>query len=90
MAEVTHDADGDHVHIPVTEVRQGRWGRHAFWVLLASTLLAAVALFAAWGMRSGDLSDAQKTQVPPTREDVQGQAAPPAADPGPTRSYPAS
>ena len=80
MAEVVHDAEGDHVHIPATEVRQGRWGRHAFWVLVVSTLLAALVLFAAWGMRSGDLSDAQKTQVPPTREGVQGQATPPAAD----------
>ena len=62
MAEVIHDADGDHTHIPVTDARQGRWGRHVLWVLLASTLLAALVLFAAWGMRSGDLSDAQKTQ----------------------------
>jgi hypothetical protein len=83
MAEVIHDAEGDHTHIQVTEVRQGRWGRHVFWVLVVSTLLAAIVLFAAWAMRSGDLSAAQKTQVPPTRENVQGQASPP-ANPGPT------
>ncbi|MDO9336029.1 MAG: hypothetical protein EON95_02185 [Caulobacteraceae bacterium] len=84
MAEVIHDAEGDHTHIPATEARQGRRGLHILLVLLASTLLAAVVLFVVWGMRSGDLSDAQKTQVPPTRESTQGQATPPAADPGPT------
>ena len=84
MAEVIHDADGDHTHIQATEVRQARWGRHVLWVLLASTLLAAIVLFASWGMRSGDLEAAQKTQVPPTRENVQGQASPPPADAGPT------
>lgn len=88
MAKVIHDVEGDHVSIPVTEARQGRWGRHVLWVLLASTLLAALVLFAAWGMRSSDLSDAQKTQVPPTRENTQGQASPP-ADPGPS-SIPSS
>lgn len=48
----------DHEHAPkvaATPARQGRWGRHVLWVLIASTVLAAAALFAAWGWRSGDL-----------------------------------
>lgn len=90
MAEVIHDADGEHVQIPATEARQGRRGLHILLILVASTVLAAIVLFVAWGMRSGDLSDAQKTQAPPTREDTSGQATPPAADTGPTARYPAS
>ena len=39
-----------------TRARQGRYGRHVFWVLLISTTLAALALFGAWSWRSGDLA----------------------------------
>lgn len=39
-----------------TRARQGRWGRHVFWVLVFSTLLAALGLFAAWTWKSGDLA----------------------------------
>ena len=39
-----------------TRARQGRFGRHVFWVLLISTLLAALAVFGAWTWRSGDLA----------------------------------
>jgi hypothetical protein len=35
-----------------TRARQGRWGRHVFWVLVFSTLLAALGMFAAWAWRS--------------------------------------
>lgn len=51
-------ADLEH-HGPVlnaTRARQGRWGKHVFWVLILSTVLAAAALFSAWGLRSGDLA----------------------------------
>ncbi|PZQ64919.1 MAG: hypothetical protein DI570_03635 [Phenylobacterium zucineum] len=34
-----------------TRARQGRWGRHVFWVLVFSTVLAALAMFAAWAWR---------------------------------------
>ena len=86
MAEVIHDADGEHTTIPTTEARQGRWGRPVFWVLVVSTLLAALVLFASWGLRSGDLAEADGTQangVAPPAETV-----PPPADPGPTYSAP--
>lgn len=39
-----------------TRARQGRFGRHVFWVLLVSTILAALALFGAWTWRADDLS----------------------------------
>jgi hypothetical protein len=41
-----------------TRARQGRAGRHIFWVLLFSTLLAALGIFAAWTWKSGDLASA--------------------------------
>ena len=34
-----------------TSARQGRFGVHMFWVLVVSTALAALALFAAWSWR---------------------------------------
>jgi hypothetical protein len=89
MAEVIHDADGDHVHIPVTEARQGRWGRHVLWVLLASTLLAAIALFAAWGMKSGDLQSTEAVEAHRTLPNQPSSETPPPAQTGPS-SIPAS
>ncbi len=46
----------DHVVLSSTRARQGRYGRHMLWVLLASTALAALALFAAWTWRAPALS----------------------------------
>lgn len=37
-----------------TRARQGRWGRHVFWVLVFGTLLAALGMFAAWTWKSAD------------------------------------
>lgn len=34
-----------------TRARQGRWGRHVFWVLVFGTILAALGMFAAWAWR---------------------------------------
>jgi hypothetical protein len=42
-----------------TRARQGRRGRHVFWVLVISTVLAALALFGAWAFRSGDLASVE-------------------------------
>lgn len=39
-----------------TRARQGRFGKHVVWVLLISTVLAAAALFAAWGWKSDDMA----------------------------------
>ena len=48
-----------HPEVTATPARQGRWGRPVFWVLLISTLLAALALLAAWMWRADDLATAQ-------------------------------
>jgi hypothetical protein len=42
--------------VNATRARQGRFGRHVLWLLLVSTALAALALFAAWTWRSDDLA----------------------------------
>jgi hypothetical protein len=47
-----------------TRARQGRYGRHVFWVLLFGTLLAALGLFAAWTWRAGDLAKANVNDGP--------------------------
>jgi hypothetical protein len=53
-----------------TRARQGRWGRHVFWVLIISTVLAAAALFGAWGMRSGDLARVENTRGATTAQEA--------------------
>lgn len=42
-----------------TRARQGRSGRPILWVLGISTVLAAVALFGSWAMKSGDLASTE-------------------------------
>jgi len=39
-----------------TRARSGRMGVHVFWVLVFSTLLAILAMFAAWTWTTGDLA----------------------------------
>jgi hypothetical protein len=50
------DRSGGHPVLNATRARQGRFGRHMFWVLLVSTTLAALALFAAWTWRAPQLA----------------------------------
>lgn len=50
------DTHPDAPRINATRARQGRRGQHIFWILIVSTVLAAVALFAAWGFQSDDLA----------------------------------
>ena len=45
--------------LSATRARQGRYGRHVLWVLLASTALAALALFGAWTWRAPDLASTE-------------------------------
>jgi len=59
-----------------TRARQGRWGRHIFWVLVISTVLAALALFGAWSFRAQDLASVEvnngaKTPAEAQRYDTQ-------------------
>jgi len=66
---------GEETHIDATDVRQGRWGRHAFWVLVASTTLAVAALFGSWMFRAGDLAVADASSTP-TAAETQAAGAP--------------
>ncbi len=50
------NGDGPHRKISATSARQGRMGRPVVIVLVVSTLLAGIALFAAWGWRADDLA----------------------------------
>jgi hypothetical protein len=83
MAEVIRETDEHGPVLEATPARQGRRGLHVFWVLLISTLLAALVLFAAWGWKSGDLTRADNTETPSA---AQSAVAPPptAANPGPS------
>jgi hypothetical protein len=54
--------------LTATEARQGRWGRHMFWVLAASTVLAVLVLFGSWAMRANDLSAANEIARPTPAE----------------------
>jgi hypothetical protein len=69
-----------------TRVRQGRFGRHVVWVLLFGTLLAALALFAAWTWKAGDLARTNSNNPGPSSVDVVPYAAP---EPAPVNPNPA-
>jgi hypothetical protein len=61
-----------------TRARQGRWGRHVMWVLVFSTLLAAIGLFAAWTWRAGDLASTEPNNARQPADAAVYQAPPPA------------
>ncbi|HET6971186.1 MAG TPA: hypothetical protein VFH92_08675 [Phenylobacterium sp.] len=68
----------------VTRARQGRWGRHVFWVLVFSTLLAALGMFAAWAWKA-------ETHPGPAgtgQETVSGRGMDTPAPPSPTLQTP--
>ncbi|MDP1601119.1 hypothetical protein [Phenylobacterium sp.] len=48
--------DASETPINATRARQGRMGRPIVVILVISTLLAIIALFAAWGWRADDLA----------------------------------
>ncbi|MDB5432642.1 MAG: hypothetical protein JWP35_3758 [Caulobacter sp.] len=61
----------DHEHAPkiaATPARQGLRGRHVLIILVVSTVLAALALFGAWGLHWGDLEHAQNASAPTSAE----------------------
>lgn len=57
--ETSRPETSGHTVLPATPARQGRWGRPVFAVLLVSTILAAIALLAAWAWRANDLAAVQ-------------------------------
>ena len=56
MAESSNSVDPPRPVLPATPARQGRMGRPVFWVLVISTLLAAIGLFIAWTWKAPALS----------------------------------
>lgn len=59
-ADIHHQAPTSNgPRLNATRARQGRWGRHVFWVLVVSTVLAALALFGAWTWRAPDLASVE-------------------------------
>jgi hypothetical protein len=58
MADTSRPDDTGHPVVAATPARQGRFGKHMFWVLVASTLLAAIGLFIAWTWKAPSLADA--------------------------------
>ena len=61
-------AEAGHEVLEATDSRQARWGRHAFWMLLASTVLAVVALFTAWAFYSGSFTAVNEASTPTAAE----------------------
>ncbi len=57
-----------HEVLEATDARQGRWGRHAFWILIASTTLAVIALFAAWAFYSDAFTTVDEAGAPTAAE----------------------
>ena len=76
-ADIHHPAPSANApRLNATRARQGRWGRHVFWVLVVSTVLAALALFGAWSFRAHDLAAVEvnngaKTTAEAQRYDTQ-------------------
>ena len=60
MADTSRSNDNSaHPVLNATRARQGRFGRHMFWVLVAGTALAAFGLFLAWTFKAPALSAAE-------------------------------
>ena len=60
-----------HPVLNATRARQGRYGRHVFWVLLVSTVLAALGMFMAWGFKSDDLATTERdTRATPAQAET--------------------
>ena len=56
MAETSRPDDTTGPVLAATPARQGRYGRHMFWVLVIGTALAAIGLFLAWTWRAPSLA----------------------------------
>ena len=52
----------DHPVVAATRARQGRWGKHVLWVLIVSTVLAALVLMGTWGANANRLGAVEGNQ----------------------------
>lgn len=71
-----HAASGSQPRVNATRARQGRWGRHVFWILVISTVLAALALFGAWSFRARDLAAVEVNNGAKTPAEAQAHDTP--------------
>lgn len=62
--------------VNATRARQGRFGRHVFWILIVSTVLAAMALFGAWSFRAKDLAAVEANRGATTAAEAQSGTTP--------------
>ena len=56
MADSSRPDETGHPVLAATPARQGRYGRHMFWVLVIGTLLAAIGLLLAWIWKAPSLA----------------------------------
>ncbi len=56
--------ESGHEVLEATDARQGRWGRHALWILIASTTVAVIALFAVWAFYSDAFTTVDEAGAP--------------------------
>ncbi|MEO8811856.1 MAG: hypothetical protein ABI376_02950 [Caulobacteraceae bacterium] len=50
--------------LAATPARQGRRGRHLFWILAVSVVLVVIALAVVWGWRARELTREQHRNAP--------------------------
>jgi hypothetical protein len=56
MADTSRPDEKGRPVLAATPARQGRYGRHMFWVLVIGTLLAAIGLALAWTWKAPSLA----------------------------------
>lgn len=77
-ADIHHTAPDDPApRINATRARQGRPGKPIFWILIVSTVLAAIALFGAWSYRAKDLAAVEVNNGVQTPAEAQRYDTPP-------------
>jgi hypothetical protein len=87
VADTSRSNDSDHPVLNATRARQGRLGRHMFWVLVAGTALAAIGLLLAWIWRAPALSAAEANRSHAQAAGAQSFSAPaPAPVTGPPQN----
>lgn len=82
---MTYSREDDHAVVGATPARQGRWGRPVFWVLVVSTLLATLGLFAAWVWKAPalDATEPTKAEAQQSAQTFDVPAPPPASSTNP-------
>jgi len=75
-ASMPADLENQGPTLNATRARQGRYGKHVFWVLIISTVLGAIALFGAWSMQSRDLASVEHNSGAKTTQEAERYSTP--------------